>query len=1011
MSDDLPKTAIAIIGLSCRFPGCDTAVGYWDALVAGRDCVSDLDPAKALESGVSEAELDDNRVLRWGVLQDVEMFDAAFFGFTPREAEITDPQQRLFLELAAAALDDAGYGNRDDRPLTGTYAAPGVSGYERMVRNDPGLCESVGDMLIEIGNAPEHMAGRTAHKLNLQGPLLTVQTACSSGLVAVHSACIALLSNECDMAVAGAASVKLPQTVGYAYQPGGIGSADGRTRSFDDQAGGTVGGNGGGVVILRRLSDALADGDHVRGVILGSAVNNDGARRAGYASPSVDGQAAVIEAALGAAELAPSAIGYVECHGSATRLGDAVELAALARVFAAEGDGMCILGSVKSNLGHLREAAGIAGLIKAVLAIENSIVPPSRYFERWNRDGQVDPTRFVVATEPTVWPSERRGPRRAGVSSFGLGGTNAHLVLQEAPRTASRSSPRTGQLIVLSAATEAGLQRQAEDLAQRLEGAAPRDVADAAFVLQTGRQPFPFRQFVVATDGDDAAASLRAMRRPAPPVRSKPKIAFLLSGTGEGYRGLASGLYRSEPAFRKLLDECLALAQPWLDRDLRSRLALETGRPGNVPGDFKSLIKAAKAQGPAKAEPLTTVEQHCIDFAITYALAQFWQTMGIKPDAVLGYSLGEYVAATLAGVFDLADAQRIVISRAALISRHDQGGMLVVCDSAANLQPRLPAGVHVAAVNSANLTVVAGQASRLGDLQQQLVEEGVAVQRLPTRHAIHTPLMADASVELCALIRTFPSHAPNLMMLSNVTGAPLTSTEAADADHWGRHLSNSVQMLAGVRTLLEANIDLFVEIGPGQTLSSIVSQVAVGRPVTTVSSLPAVHDPREDREVLLNGLGRCWCAGGTPRWDRLSAPDHPRRISVPGYPFDRRRFSVPQSVAATASSVASLGTHPSPSRSDKDVGADLSTVQDGKSGLFTTPTELAVSELFSSVIGSGSVSRTDNFFEIGGHSLLALQLLLRVRKAFRQELDMRTLYRNPTVSQLAAQLDLGHDRV
>ena len=1004
MKSDSPNSAIAVIGLSCRFPGCDSPAEYWSALAAGRDCISDLTAIEALAAGVSKETLNDrNYVLKWGVLRDAEMFDAAFFAFTPLEAQIADPQQRVFLELVSAALEDAGYGDPQRRPLTGIYAAAGNSGYARMVDAVPGLRDMAGEMLIEIGNSPEHVAARAAHKLNLHGPVLTVQTACSSALAAAHAGRLALLCHECDMAVVGAISMKLPQNAGYTHEPGGISSADGQTRSFDERADGTVGGNGGGVVVLRRLADAIAAGDDVRAVILGSAINNDGGRRAGYAAPSIDGQETVIRAAVAAAGVVPATIGFIECHGSGTRLGDAVELTALSRVFAAGVDerGVCVLGSAKSNLGHLREAAGMAGLIKTILALQNGLIPPSLHFQHWNNDAKIEPDHLVVGTGLTQWPIERQSPRRAGVSSFGLGGTNVHMVLEQPPPAPARTEARPGQLLPLSARTELDLGRQCENMSLRLEGVAARDLADAAFVLQQGRRHFPFRHFVVASDGNSAAQALRAARKPPAPVTAAPEVAFLLAGTGDGYRGLASGLYQSEPDFRRVVDECIALAQPWLSRDLHAQLALRSGRQCRVPGDLNSLLRAARAPV-ADSSNLTVEEQHCADFIVVYSLAQFWRAAGIEPNVLLGYSLGEYVAAALAGMFELSDALRIVIARAALIGSCDDGGMLVICDLIERLASGLPDGVEIAAVNAANLTTVAGPASRLDVFQKRLADEGVAVRRLPTCHAIHTSAMAAPSKQLATVIGSLPRRPPSLQIISNVTAAPLTATEALDVDHWVHHLTSPVQMGESIQRLIGQGVRLFIEIGPGQVWSSVVNHADRDRQLTAVSSLPAVHDLRDDRVVFLNALSRCWAAGASPNWDFITALDRPCRVPLPAYALNWQRHTVPQSVnqqQPTAPQSVAVSERPPAAATSH---ARCQNIRNE----FESETELAVSELFSLLIGGGQVFREDNFFEIGGHSLLAVQLLASLRKTFEKELTLSTLYRNPTVAELARWIEL-----
>jgi acyl transferase domain-containing protein len=986
-----PAASVAIIGLACRFPASGDAGTFWGRLERGEDCIAELSAEQLSAAGSDPGALGPDHVRRWGVAPGVEDFDAGFFGLTPREAEATDPQQRLFLELVADALDDAGYGRRSTRPLTGLFVAPGLSGYEAMVRATPGLAEAVGDMLVEIGNAPEHMAGRSAHRFDLQGPTMTVQTACSSSLVAVHAACAALLGQECDLAIAGGVSIKLPQTAGYRHQAGGIASPDGRTRSFDASAAGTVGGNGGGVVILRRLDDAIRDGDSIRAVILGSAVNNDGSRRPGYAAPSAAGQAEVISAAMAMAAVRPDSISYVECHGSGTPLGDAIELAALARAFAGKRERPLAIGSVKSNIGHLREAAGIAGLIKTVLALEQGTIPPTLHFTALPAEAEVDDRQLAVAQRPIPWPAVEETRRRAGISSFGLGGTNAHLVLEEAPRRPPRPESREEQLLLLSSWSEQGLDAAAGRLADALDRA-DVPLRDLAFTLQQGREHHPHR-LAVAGDRAGTAAALRAARRPAPPVQARPKIAFLLAGTGEGYAGLAAELYATEPAFRRHVDAGLDAAQPYLRRDLRGLIGIETGRTPPAGGDLRALLRAARCADGRKTEPLDLVEQHCADFIIVHAGAQLWREAGIEPDALLGYSLGEYIAAAIAGLFTLDDALGIVAARATLIARHDQGGMLAVCMSAEAVRPHLSRGLAVAAISAPSLSVVAGPSAALDALQEALAADNVAVRRLPGRHAIHTAEMNEAARALEAVIAGTPRRPPSIPLVSNVTGALLAPADAVDPRHWGRHLTHPVQLAGGIRTLIDGGHNLFVEIGPGQTLSSVVNQAAAGAPLVTVQTLPAVRDPRSDRAVWLQGLGRAWTCGAEPDWVALAAPDRPARVSAPGYGWQKRRYALAPVAAERPPAAAAPVTAPGEA-DEPGAAADLPR--------FASETEAAIGALFSEMTGAPDVRREDDFFGLGGQSLLALQLLVRLKERFGRELDMPALYRNATVGALAA---------
>jgi phthiocerol/phenolphthiocerol synthesis type-I polyketide synthase E len=976
-------SGVAVIGLACRLPGAHDAHAYWENLVAGRDGVSDLPASGAIALGVPEARLAKGRVLRWGVVDEAEAFDAGFFGFSDLEAEITDPQQRLFLELCASALEVAGYGRRAGRPLTGLYAAAGSSGYRRMVEDDAAAA-AAGPMLVDIGNAPEHLSGRCAHKLDLRGPISTVQTACSSGLVVVHNACLALLNGECDIALAGAVSLQLPQAVGYDYHPGGIASPDGRTRAFDADAAGTVGGNGAGVVVLRRLEDALAAGDHIHAIVRGSATNNDGAGRSGYAAPGAEGQARVIGAALAAAGLGAAEIDYVECHGSGTPLGDAIELSALKHVFAGrDGAEPCLIGSVKSNLGHLREAAGMAGFLKAVLAVEHGVVPPSLHWRTPNPE-MSDSTDLTVATEPTPWRPGRI--RRAGVSSFGLGGTNAHVIVEAPPLGAARSPGRAAQLLTLSARSPAALDRYAAALASGLADAtAP--LCDIAATL-AAREPHPYRRFTVATDARQAAEALKTPAAPAKVVR-RPRTIFLIAGAGDSYRGLAAGLYREEPQFRAFLDEGFAAADLALGYELRPLLRLDEPR-ARPDGALRALLRAA-GSGPSESL-LTLPQQHLADFIVAHALAGYWMALQVRPDALLGYSLGELTAATLAGVFSLQDAARLVAGRAALIETTAPGGMLVVCQTPEALAAQLPPDVHIAARTGAVLCVAAGPANAVSALQADLHDRGIAVRRLPSSYAIHTPAMGEAAAGLRDLLRSIPRGRAQMPILSNVTGEVASDTMLASVDYWISHLTGRVRFYEALQSLADDRDTLFLEIGPGQVLSSAARQTGATGRITLVSSLPSLHDAREDRDLFLEAVGRCWGAGCDPDWTALWAADHPHRLPLATYPFERRAYSVPQHI----SSPAEAPRRPTVARAAAILAAP------DKVAAALDPLEAMIASLFAEALGLPAFAPDEGFFDMGGHSLLAVHLLERLQGALDCDVDLERLYAEASPRRLAA---------
>ncbi|MCP4663471.1 MAG: amino acid adenylation domain-containing protein, partial [bacterium] len=710
-----PSAAIAVIGMAGRFPGADDVDALWELVAAGREGLTHFRREQLLAAGVPRALVDDPRYVPVrGVIEDNDRFDADLFQLSPREAQLLDPQHRLFLEEAWEALENAGYAPQGCADPVGVFAGVSPSFYLHNLLADPELVEELGYVQLLSGNRGDFLPTRVSYHLDLKGPSINVQTACSTSLVAVHLACRSLLDGECRMALVGGVTLALRrQGGGYLYEQGGILSPDGRCRAFDAAAAGTVGGDGVAVVVLKRLADAIADGDAIRAVIRGSAVNNDGSFKVGFTAPGVEGQTAVVRAAHVAAGVGPETIGYVETHGTGTRLGDPIEIAALQRAFgtAAQGD-RCALGSIKTNIGHLDSAAGVAGLIKAVLALEHRQIPPSLHFERPNPEVDFAAGPFYVATELADWPAVADRPRRAGVSSFAMGGTNAHAVLEEAPAPAASGPSRPWQLLVVSARTPAALETSTERLAAHLDAAPEATLADVAFTLRVGRRAFEQRRIVVCRDREDAVRALRGeesgrLLSMASPAR---KVAFLLPGIGEHYPGMGAGLYAQEAVFRDEIGRCVELTQSHLGCDLRRLLFPEGSQDRPAAGglDLRAMLGGSRAGGDASEELERTGFLHPAVFALEYALAKLWMSWGVRPAAMLGHSLGEYVAACLAGVFPLADALELVCERARLIGELPGGAMLAVTLPEDQMGPYLGAGVSLSAVNSPEVSVVAG---------------------------------------------------------------------------------------------------------------------------------------------------------------------------------------------------------------------------------------------------------------------------------------------------------------
>ena len=1018
MSSEEPRleNAVAIVGMAGRFPQAKTLERFWDNLRHGVESVRRIPEADLLAAGVSPATLrDPSYVPVAGVLEEVDLFDAPFFGFSAREAALLDPQHRLLLEAAWEALEAAGYDAERIAGPVGVYVGASVNSYflhylfsPREQLNSPDGAQYF------VGNDNNFLATRTSYKLGLRGPSLTVQTACSTSLVAVHLACQSLLNGECDMAIAGGVSVRIPQ-VGYFYRPGGILAADGHCRAFDAQAGGSVMGSGLGVVVLKRIEDALADGDPIRAVILGSAVNNDGALRIGYTAPSAQGQEAAIAEALALARVEPDTVSYVEAHGSGTPLGDPIELTALARAF---GDGVapgsCAVGSVKTNIGHLDAAAGVAGLIKTVLALEHGEIPPSLHFSTPNPQIDLASSPFYVSSGLRPWNADG-APRRAGVSSFGMGGTNAHVVLEEAPEPEPSEASRPWQLLVLSAATPAALDAATSNLAAHLEAHPGEPLADVAYTLRLGRKAMRHRRAVVLSEGENAAEVL-ARREPGRLLegtedRTDRSVAFLLPGLGDSHPGMGRGLYESEPVFREAVDRCCRILEPYLGRDLRPLLYPADSQNPAQGLDFKALVGRSSETATESDLDRTAFAQPAM-FVTEYALAQLWKEWGVEPTALLGYSLGEYTAACLAGVFSLEDALRLVALRAQAIEKLPAGAMLAVPLAETAVVPLLDENLSISAVNGPELCVVGGPVEAVQALEARLASQGLTTRRIRTSHAFHSRMMQPAAGELLRLLADVPLQAPEIPFLSNVTGTWIDPAEATDPAYWVRHLLAPVRLDAGLAELWKGTDRLLLEVGPGASLSSLALQhpAAAGGSRIAVPSLPGAHEARPEPAFVLGALGRLWLGGARLDWTQLWEGERRRRRRLPTYPFERTRYWVEERAEIFQPAVG-IAVPPEPAPA-------VSTVATTRHSRPPLPTpyaaplgavEKALAATWQELLGVEPIGRDDSFFDLGGHSLMAAQLMARLAESFAAELPVAALFESPTIALLAVAVEAARE--
>lgn len=965
---------IAIIGMSCRVPSAADLDTFWSNIRDGVDSITRFEPAELEVGSVSAAEIESaGYVCARGLMADVDQFDAAFFGYLPRDAELMDPQQRIFLELCWQAMEHAGHDVQRLPGRTGVFAGSFLNSYllANLCARPEFLAEMVdrfqsGGSPVELGNDKDYLATRVAFKLGLRGPAMAIQCACSTSLVAVAMACDSIRSGHCEVALAGGVTIVQPQKRGYRYREGGMASPDGRCRSFDADGAGTVFSNGAGVVVLRRLDDALADGDTIHAVIRGFGINNDGSRKASFTAPTVEGQAEVITDALTMSGFSARSIGYVEAHGTATPLGDPIEIAGLTAAFragAAHGPGTtdtgyCALGSVKANIGHLDVAAGVAGLIKAALVVHHGVIPPLAHFRQPNPRIDLAASPFYVPTTATEW-SVVDGPRRAAVSAMGVGGTNAHVQLESWPagrreglasQTRSQSEEAEAEaevqgaggarrsaevLLILSARSEAALAAASERLAQHLSGHLARQstlearpvlpdhsLADVAFTLQMGRRQFDRRRIVVAADPATAVARLRAPAVPGSArtvAANRAQVVFLFPGQGSQYPGMGRDLYDSEPLFRETIDHCAEalLADPASRLDPRTwllaaadRTAAAESHPGGGPSPSPGRGPSPSPGGVPRPSPgggrdlademMQTVVAQPTLFAFEIALARLVRSWGIHPVAVVGHSVGELAAVTLAGLLDIGAAARFVAARGRLMQAMPPGRMAVVRADASRLVGRLPEGVGLAAINAPGLSVVSGRFDPVDAFLAALEREGIASSALKTSHAFHSPMMAPAARDL---LDRFPTAACGPMAIdvaSTSLGRLVDGALYATPAYWAEQMLNPVRFAEALVAVAGNGRRVFVEIGPRQTLSVLASEALADAGCLGVEALqqPSEAGP-SGREQLLSAVGRLWMTGVSIDWPALQHGLR-RRVALPTYPFERKRAWVERPTATPA---------------------------------------------------------------------------------------------------------------
>ncbi len=1014
------QQGVAVIGMSGRFPGANSVEELWANLCAGQEAITFFDRADLDPSVNPELSADPSYVCARGMMAEAELFDASFFQISAREAEMMDPQARVFMELADAALENAGYPATAENKI-GVYAGSAENTYfERHLTSRPELIDRFGEFQTHLVNDRDYLTTRTSYKLNLQGPSINLSTACSTSLVAVIQAYQDLLAGRCDLALAGGVAIDTPQLRGYLYQEGSILTPDGHCRPFDANAQGTLFNSGAGIVVLKRLEEAIADGDQIYTVIKGVGINNDGADKVSFTAPSVKGQMGAILQAQQEAGFDPATISYIEAHGTATPLGDPIEVEALTQAFrtTTTATQFCRIGSIKSNLGHLTAAAGVAGLIKTVLALYHRQIPPSINFDRPNPHIDFANSPFVVNDKLVDWPATTT-PRRAGVSSFGGGGTNAHVVLEEPPQVATTSTSRPYQLLLLSTKTATALDRATTNLQVYLEQANRLNLADVAYTLQQGRKNYPHRRFVVCQDRPEAIAHLAAL----PPEltatrqteRQQPPLIFLFPGQGSQYINMGANLYRDEPVFQQAVDTCAEILKPLLKLDLRDLIYPQSENLATS----SELLEQTRYTQPAL-------------FTIEYALVQLWQSWGVKPAAAIGHSVGEFVAACLAGVFSLADGLQLVAIRGQLMWDLPAGSMLSVRLPAAEVEPRLPAEISIAAINGSALCVVSGPTPAIAQLQQEFEQAEVVCKLLHTSHAFHSPMMTAIVEPFTQAIARIQLSSPQLPFVSSVTADWITANQATDPRYWAEQILKPVRFAESVQTVWQQNPQyVLLEVGPRGSLTTLARQQATDRTKQlAIASLGNTSVDQADWKCLLQSVGQLWLAGVAIDWQQFYVQETRHRVPLPTYPFERQKFwietsphdqnqaqnqnqtqaqaqTLPIAITSNSNSLATetLTAQTPLSHASMSLAQSAPATPEPRTDRLIPVIAQILKDTAGVVVGTEEYRAT--FLELGLDSLSLTQVALSLKKKFKVKVTFRQLLEDcSTMTALAESIDL-----
>jgi acyl transferase domain-containing protein/thioesterase domain-containing protein len=1014
---------IAIIGMAGRFPGAKNIQEFWDNLKQGKETITFFTEEELREAGVSDEEMNNpayTYVKARGILEDVESFDESFFNYSPNEAVIMDPQMRIFHECAWEALENAGYDPWTCEGSIGFYA--GATTNPLWMVNAFLFGQNAASSTLEnaLLNNKDYLSTRISYKLNLKGPVVSVHTACSTSLVAVHMGVQALLMGECDMALAGGITVLVPNKRGYPYSPGMINSPDGHTRAFDEKAQGFVAGNGAGLILLKRLEDAISSHDFIYSVILATAMNNDGVRRVGYTAPSVQGQAEVIRTALSVAEVDPRTIGYIETHGTATNLGDPIEIEALKQAFQQGGEDeiqkepYCALGSVKTNIGHLDCASGIAGMIKAVLSLHHHLIPPSLYFETPNPHLGLEKTPFYVNTSLTEW-ERKTTPLRAGVSSFGIGGTNVHVVLEEAPGNSHQEIEETtpgnkdSYLLLLSARTKTALARMSQNLGEYLkaksenpQGQDPSlELEDVAFTLQRGRKTFSYKRMVCCSDipgAVDTLLTLGESKTDHHHSREEDRpVIFMFPGLGSQYVNMGRELYEKEPRFREEMDHCFELVKKLAGIEIKEIL-------------YPENIEASHSKTSSQSDNIHHIEPAQLGvFIFEYALTNLLLQYRIKPVSMIGYSFGEYMAACISGVFTLEDALKLVIHRGKLIKKIPAGAMLSVPLPEQELKSLLENEVSIA-IDNGGACIVSGSHDAINRFEKKMKTKRIICVRLQATHGIHSAMMDTIEQEFEEAFSQIALNEPKIPYLSNVTGKWITIEDATNPRYWVRHLKETVRFADGLKELVKTENAALVEVGPGVVLSTLaVQQINRKSNQLVLNMVRAEAQKVSDREYFLSKMGKLWLNGKRIDWTGLYPEQGPKRVPLPTYPFEGGRYSCDLSHLNSllkgempqAKSMILPGTN---QRNLKAVPPGGETETDENENGYVAPrnkAEQLMAGIWEEILGFKPIGIHEDFFEMGADSLKGMGFVNKLQEFLGEIIHITVIFDAPTVAQLS----------